>query len=195
AARPGRVARTRPEEELAHAGSAPAPRVHEGARRAEAVDPVGAVADEDGPVRSGRHRADRRQLARAGPGGADVAAERAVGPEDLHGVRALVADVHRAVGPDGHRLGEAQHAAAALPDRERARVRARGRRARAAGRRGGGRREDGGDAEQGDTAPGAHVAAEPARAPKVAVALTTVKRATVRVTRETSRSGQLSRSS
>ncbi len=80
----------------------------------EAVDPVAPVGDDERAVVGDRERADGAQLAGPPTGRAHRAQELALRREDLHDVRALVADVDVAVGADRDRLREAEHAADAL---------------------------------------------------------------------------------
>ena len=140
----GRVAAAGAEAELADRAAGPAPRVQQRTVGVEAVDAVGAIGHQQRVVARDRDRADRAELPRLGAGDADLAAEDAVGPEDLDDVRGLVGDVDRAVGSDRHGLREAHHALGALADLARRVVRAcRRRRAGAIGL-GGGRAESGG---------------------------------------------------
>ena len=110
------VAAAPAEEELAHVRPRRAPAVQERAAGMEAVDAVAPVGDEERPVVRHGERADRAQLARPLAGGADLAQELPLRREDLHDVRALVADVDVAVRADRDRLREAQDAARALAD-------------------------------------------------------------------------------
>ena len=138
AARGGAVAGARAEAELADVAAGPAPGVHQLPVGVEAVDAVRAVGHQHRAVAGHRDGADAAELARLGPGDAELAAKDAVGAEDLDHVRALVGHEDRAVGADRQRLGEAHDALGALSDLRRGGVRARRSAAGAVGARGGG---------------------------------------------------------
>ena len=87
-----------------------------GAVGGEAVDPVAAVGDVHRAVRADGDRADRRQPVRV----ADLPHELAVRAEDLDGVRVLVGDVHRAVGPTAVACGKRRTPPVRLPITEEA---------------------------------------------------------------------------